>query len=193
VWQAFVVLVWFHITFTTFRARITTIHLYLSKLYLKHYWFHFFSRHGVDLEFLAIVWVSWYFLARFSLMWDFGNTVSFCRRIHFDSIIIELSWGGAAEFLMARNDVSASIKALKVPTALYFMTGRKFSDMKYRAVAVCKSSSVGCLSLHVTSLIRLSQKRAKCLAIQSDNCHRFLKSSCLFNWITESLSCYCSW
>jgi len=34
-----VVLVWFHITLTTFRARITTIHLYL--LYLKHYWFHF--------------------------------------------------------------------------------------------------------------------------------------------------------
>jgi len=23
-------------------TRITTIHLYLSKLYLKHYWFHFF-------------------------------------------------------------------------------------------------------------------------------------------------------
>ena len=28
-------LVWFHITLTTFRARITTIHLYLSKLYLN--------------------------------------------------------------------------------------------------------------------------------------------------------------
>jgi len=36
------VLVWFHITLATFRARITTIHLYLSKLYLKHYWSHFF-------------------------------------------------------------------------------------------------------------------------------------------------------
>ena len=35
-------LVWFRITLTTFRARITAIHLYLSKLYLKYYWFHFF-------------------------------------------------------------------------------------------------------------------------------------------------------
>ena len=32
----------FGITLTTFRARITTIHLYLSQLYLKHYWFNFF-------------------------------------------------------------------------------------------------------------------------------------------------------
>jgi len=37
-----VVLVWFRITLTIFRTRITTIRLYLSKLYLKHYWFHFF-------------------------------------------------------------------------------------------------------------------------------------------------------
>jgi len=36
------VLVWFRITLTTFCARITAIHLYLSKLYLKYYWFHFF-------------------------------------------------------------------------------------------------------------------------------------------------------
>ena len=35
-------LVWFCITLTTFRARIATMHLYLSKLYIKHYWFHFF-------------------------------------------------------------------------------------------------------------------------------------------------------
>ena len=35
-------LVWFRVTLTTFRARITTIHLYMSELYLKHYWFHFF-------------------------------------------------------------------------------------------------------------------------------------------------------
>jgi len=40
--QTFVVLVWFCITFTTFCARITTIGLYLPKLYLKHYWSHFF-------------------------------------------------------------------------------------------------------------------------------------------------------
>jgi len=40
--RTFVVLVWFRITLTTFHARITTVHLYLSKLYLKHYWFHFF-------------------------------------------------------------------------------------------------------------------------------------------------------
>jgi len=33
--QTFVVLVWFRITLTTFLARITTIHLYLSKLYLN--------------------------------------------------------------------------------------------------------------------------------------------------------------
>ena len=26
----------------TFHARITTVHLFLSKLHLKHYWFHFF-------------------------------------------------------------------------------------------------------------------------------------------------------
>ena len=46
-WRTFVVLVWFRIiTLTTFRERITTIHLYLSKLYLKHYWFHF-SGHGL--------------------------------------------------------------------------------------------------------------------------------------------------
>jgi len=41
------VLVWFHITLMTFLARITTIHLYLSKLYIKRYWFHFFSGHGI--------------------------------------------------------------------------------------------------------------------------------------------------
>jgi len=35
-------LVWFCITLATFHARITTLHLYLLKLYLKHYWFHFF-------------------------------------------------------------------------------------------------------------------------------------------------------
>ena len=35
-------LVWFCITLTTFLARITTLHLYLPKLYLKHYWSHFF-------------------------------------------------------------------------------------------------------------------------------------------------------
>ena len=40
--RAFIVSVWFRITLTTFLARITTVHLYLSKLYLKHYWFHFF-------------------------------------------------------------------------------------------------------------------------------------------------------
>ena len=35
-------LVWFCITLATFCARITTICLYLPKLYLKHYWSHFF-------------------------------------------------------------------------------------------------------------------------------------------------------
>ena len=40
--RTFVLLVWFRITLTTFSARITAIHLYLSKLYLKYYWFHFF-------------------------------------------------------------------------------------------------------------------------------------------------------
>ena len=38
----FVVSFWFRITLTTFDTRITTIHLYLPKLYPKHYWFHFF-------------------------------------------------------------------------------------------------------------------------------------------------------
>jgi len=52
--RTFVVLVWFHITLTTFCARITTICLYLPKLYLKHYWFHFFqtrcssSKYGIS-------------------------------------------------------------------------------------------------------------------------------------------------
>ena len=35
-------LVWFCITLATFCARIATICLYLPKLYLKHYWSHFF-------------------------------------------------------------------------------------------------------------------------------------------------------
>jgi len=36
------VLVWFCITLMTFHAKITTIFLCLSRLCLKHYWFHFF-------------------------------------------------------------------------------------------------------------------------------------------------------
>jgi len=38
------VLVWFRITLTTFRARITTIHLYLSKLYINIIGSTFFRR-----------------------------------------------------------------------------------------------------------------------------------------------------
>ena len=77
-WRTFVVLVWFHITLATFRARITTIHLYLSKLYLKHYWFHFFWTqciHNYDGHEVNSVLFHYYWWKATLLLRCAGNTL----------------------------------------------------------------------------------------------------------------------
>ena len=66
--QTFVVLVWFHITSTTFHARITTRRLYLSKLYLKHYWFHFFRTRCISLVFWCVRFILWLLISMLSVI-----------------------------------------------------------------------------------------------------------------------------
>jgi len=103
--RTFVVLVWFRITLTTSRAKITTINLCLSKLCLKHYWFHFFRTRCVCSEYsnvklqLITAGCSKNYAKSVQLEWPFRVIINQKTVVHlhlsFTSIVMTAKWNTA--------------------------------------------------------------------------------------------------